>query len=127
MTWFLPADFPLGRVAAISVKAAPELFMPILLAVASGWSLWMFARRRRGATTVLFAVLTVDLILWGQSSGWYTGSPRTTDEYWRVPETIQALRGIAPQDTSSYRILTAPHTFDPAVPPVGPSVSRSTD
>src|SRR5205814_10694823 len=24
-------------------------------------------------------------------------------------------------------ILTAPHTFDPAVPPVGPSVSHSTD
>ena len=127
VTWLRPANFHPGRVAAISVMRAPELFMPIVLAAASGWALWAFARRRRRATALLLAVLAFDLIIAGQSSGWYTGSPRTDGEYWRLPEVVKTLREIAPSDTSSYRILTAPHTFDPGVPPVPPSVSHSTD
>ncbi|HVS21342.1 MAG TPA: YfhO family protein [Pyrinomonadaceae bacterium] len=127
VTWLRPANFHLGREAPVSVLRAPELFMPILFAGVGAWALWMFARRRRGSTVFLFAVLACDLILWGQSSGWYTSSPKSQEEFWRVPETVEFLRGVAPQSAAEYRILTAPHTFDPEIPPVGPSVSHASD
>ncbi len=127
VTCFRPADFHLARKAAVTVIRAPELFIPVLIAAISAWSLWLFARQRRGSTTLLFAVLIFDLVLWGHSSGWYTASPMNGGDYWGVPETVQILRNVAPQGAGSYRILTAPHTFDPAVPPVAPSVSHSPD
>jgi hypothetical protein len=75
----------------------------------------------------LLVILTVDLVVWGHSSGWYTASPTADEEFWKVPETVQILHRAAPQDPASYRILTVPHPFDPATPPVPPSVSHSTD
>jgi hypothetical protein len=127
VTLLRPSEFHLGREGAVSLLRAPELFMPLLIAGVSAWALWRVAQQRRGATVILFAVLAVDLFMWGQSSGWYTGSPRSTDEYWGTPEVVTALHRSMPANSSAARILTAPHTFDPTVPPVGPSVSRSTD
>ena len=54
------------------------------------------------------------------------GQP-TTAMIWGVPETVQFLRRTAPQNSASDRILTAPHAFDPATPPIPPSISHSTD
>jgi hypothetical protein len=114
VTWWRPANFHLGRQAPVSLLRAPELFLPILIAAVSAWALWAFARRRRGSTAVLLAVLAVDLAVWGQSSGWYMSSSRIPEGFWGVPETVKLLREKAPRDTSSYRILTTREAFDPA-------------
>ncbi|CAN5881087.1 hypothetical protein BH18ACI4_BH18ACI4_07900 [soil metagenome] len=127
VTWLRPEKFLLARDAPVTLLRAPELFLPILIAGLSAFAFWVFARRRSGTTALLLAILTIDLVLWGHSSGWYTSSPTADEEFWRVPETVQVLRRTAPQDTAAYRILTAPHPFDPATPPVPPSISRSTD
>ena len=119
VTWWRPADFNLKRAAPVSLLRAPELFMPILFAALSAWALWAFVRRRRGSTGLLLAVLAIDLVLWGQSSGWYMSSRRIPEEFWTVPETAQLLRDQAPRDPASYRILTARATFDPAQPVTG--------
>jgi hypothetical protein len=116
VTWWRPANFRLGRVAPVSLLRAPELFLPIVFAVLSGWALWMFARRRRGSSVLLLAVLAIDLVVWGQSSGWYMSSRRIPAEFWGVPETVQLLRERAPLDPASYRILTSREPFDPAQP-----------
>ena len=116
VTWWRPVDFRLGRLAPVSVLRAPELFIPILFAALSTWALWAFARRRSGSTVLLLAVLAVDLLVWGQSSGWYMSSRRIPEEFWSVPETVQLLREKAPADPASYRILTSRETFDPTQP-----------
>jgi len=111
-----------------SLMQTPELFVPLIVAAASAAALLVFARGRgRGASALLVLVLAFDLFVWGQSSGWRTSSPGSDSEFWGEPETVRALRPLAPADPSSYRILTAPHTFDPSVAPVPPSVSRSGD
>ncbi len=123
VTWWRPADFHLKRQAPVSVLRAPELFLPILFAAASAWVLWHFARRRRGGTAVLLAILAIDLVVWGQSSGWYKSSGRIPDEFWGVPETVKLLREKAPGDPARYRILTTREKFDPAAP-ASPRQSR---
>lgn len=123
VTWWRPVNFHLGRQAPVSLLRAPELFLPILFAAVSAWALWAFARRRRGSTAVLLAVLAIDLVVWGQSSGWYTSSGRIPAEFWGVPETVKLLREKAPGDPARYRILTTRETFDPA----SPSPRRSPD
>jgi hypothetical protein len=127
VTILRPDEFHLARALPATFLRAPELFIPVLIALMSAAALWRFLRGRRGATACMLAVLLLDLALWGQSSGWYVESPRTTDEYFHQPEIVQTLDKIAPADKSSFRILTAPHQFDPAVPPVTPSVSHSSD
>lgn len=128
VTVLRPDGFKLGREAEFGFMRAPELFVPVVVAAASAWALYVFARgRARGAAGVLVFVLAFDLVLWGQSSGWRVGSPAADSELWRVPEIVKLLRSVAPRDASSYRILTAPHTFNPEVPPVPPSVSHSQD
>ncbi len=114
VTWWRPANFHLARQAPVTFLRAPELFVPILVAAVSGWALWAFARRRRGRTGVLLAVLAIDLVVWGQSSGWYMSSGRIPAEFWGVPETVKLLREKAPHDPGSYRILTTREAFDPA-------------
>jgi hypothetical protein len=116
VTWWRPADFHLKRHSPVSILRAPELFLPILLAAASAWALWAFTRRWRGSTAVLLAVLAIDLVVWGQSSGWYASSGRIPEQFWGVPETVKLLRGKAPADPARYRILTTRETFDPAAP-----------
>lgn len=113
VTLWRPSDFHLGRQAPVSLLRAPELFLPIVVAAASAWALWAFARRRNGRTVALLAVLAIDLAVWGQSSGWYMSSSRIPEEFWGVPETVKVLREKAPSDTASYRILTTREAFDP--------------
>jgi Bacterial membrane protein YfhO len=126
VAWMRLAGFHLGREGPVSILRAPELFLPILFAGASAWALWILGRGRRGAVLLVLAILTIDLVVWGQSNGWYPESRASDSEYWRGPETVQLLRRFAPEDSSSYRILTAPHEFDPDLPPVPPSASDST-
>jgi len=114
VTWWRPASFHLGRDAPVSLLRAPELFMPIAFAALSAWALWVFTRKKRGSTALLLAILAIDLVVWGQSTGWYTSSGRIPKEFWSVPETVALLREKAPGDPASYRILTARSTFDPA-------------
>jgi hypothetical protein len=116
VTWWRPAEFRLGRLAQVSLLRAPELFIPIVIAAISAGALWAFARRRRGSTGLLLVILAIDLVVWGQSSGWYMSSRRIPPEFWSVPETVQLLREKAPADPASYRILTTRESFDPLVP-----------
>ena len=125
--WGRPEEFRLAREASVGFMRAPELFMPVLIACASAWALWSFARGRRGAVVLLVALLALDLALWGQSSGWRLSSPKSDEELWREPETVKLLRAHGARDPAAYRILTAPHVFDPASSPVPPSVSHSTE
>ncbi len=118
-----PAAFRLGREAPVSLLRAPELFLPVVFAALTGWAIWTLARRGgRSASLLTIAVLSLDLVVWGQSSGWRVSSLRAEDEYWQVPETVKPLRELG-RNSTPYRILTAPHPFDPAVPPVGPAVT----
>jgi hypothetical protein len=116
VTWWRPAEFHLLRQAPVSLLRAPELFIPIAMAALSVSALWLFARGRRRSTALLLAVLAVDLVLWGQSSGWYMSTRRIPEEFWTEPETVKLLREKAPADPASYRILTTRETFDPLVP-----------
>jgi hypothetical protein len=68
-------------------------------------------------------VLAIDLVLWGQSSGWYVSSRRSTEDVWHDAEIVRLLRAAAPNDPASYRILTVRHSFDPATAPQPPSLS----
>jgi hypothetical protein len=113
-----PANFRLGRDVPVTLLRAPELFVPLVVAAASVVALWRFARRRRGSAILLFAVLSFDLLLWGQSSGWRMGSPKSDFELWSVPETVRLLRAREAQDKSTkpYRILTEDQPFDPGLP-----------
>ena len=122
-----PAEFKLGRPAPVTLMRAPELFVPLLLACAGAWALWAFARGRRGAALMLVGLLAFDLALWGQSSGWRVSSPKADGELFREPETVRLVREGAHAEPHAYRILTAPHPFDPRAAPVPPSVSHSSE
>ncbi len=110
-----PANFQLGRTGPVSIMRAPELFMPVVIALATAIVIWWFAKQRRGATVLLFAVLLFDLFLWGQSSGWRVGSPRSDFELWSEPASVAFFRARQQQDMGfgPYRILTDEHSFDP--------------
>ncbi|HEX7956303.1 MAG TPA: hypothetical protein VF508_05125, partial [Pyrinomonadaceae bacterium] len=123
--WLRPGEFRLGRNAPVTLMRAPELFVPVLLACACAWALWAFARGRRGATVALVGLLALDLALWGQSSGWRVSSPKSDGELFREPEPAALVRADANANPASYRIMTAPHPFDPRVAPVPPSVSHA--
>jgi hypothetical protein len=127
VTILRPAEFHLAREVPTTILRAPELFVPVLVGALSAYAIWRFAGAKRGATAFMLLVVLADLTLWGQSSGWYVGSPHRTDEYFGQPAIVEALNKIASTDRSSFRILTAPHEFNPAVAPVPPSVSHSTD
>jgi hypothetical protein len=120
-------EFKLARQAPVSLMRAPELFVPIVVACLSAWALWAFARGRRGATVLLVALLACDLALWGQSSGWRLSSPTQDGDLWREPETVKLIRQNGGANAAPYRVLTAPHAFDPATAPVPPSVSHSSE
>ncbi len=116
VTFGRPADFRLGRTGPVSLLRAPELFLPIILAAASGWALYHLARGRRGAWLYFWAIIALDLSLWGQSAGWRVGSPRSDSEWWREPATVRFLRERATPDRAAMRdrILTQDYFFDPA-------------
>ncbi len=111
-----PPEFRLSRAAPVSFLRAPELFMPVALAVLSAWALWRFARKVNRLTLLfLFAVLVLDLCLWGQSSGWRGSSPRPGSLLWTGPPPVKFLREREAQGEGLFRALTVWQSFDPAV------------
>lgn len=116
-----PMSFRLGRTAPVTIMRAPELFLPLLIAAISAWSVWLVARRQtRIAVGLLIGVLLVDLCLWGQFSGWRISSPNAQSELWSEPTVFKFLRGQAAGGASPakerYRILTQDHFFAPSEP-----------
>jgi hypothetical protein len=122
-----PAEFQMGRRAPVGLMRAPELFFPLVVACVCAWALWALARGRRGAGLLLVGLLALDLAMWGQFTGWRLSSPKADGELWREPEPARLIRERAGADPAAYRILTAPHTFDPQRAPVPPSVSHSAE
>lgn len=113
-----PGDFRLGRVAEVGVMRAPELFLPVAFAAAGAWAVWAFARgRRRGALLLLVALVALDSVVWGQSSGWRVGCPEFDSELWGEPPTVRYLRELESKGQGGpYRILTEDQPFDPSLP-----------
>jgi hypothetical protein len=117
VTWGRPAEFRLGRQAPLTLMRAPELFVPIAMAALSFSVLWWFVRSKRGsARACLLAVLLLDLVVYGQASGWRTNSPTRESELWRQPPSLTFLRDRDRRGEGLYRILTEDQRFDPAVP-----------
>lgn len=121
-----PADFRLARTAPVSILRAPELFLPPLIALLTGYALWVLAKRRSvGAVALLIAILLFDLNLWGQFAGWRVASPTAKSEIWNEPAAFKYLRtqeeqepGTNPADRKRppYRVMTQDHFFDPDKP-----------
>ena len=123
-----PATFHLGRTGPVSILRAPELFLPVVVAGVSAWALWIFAKgRRRGTVMLLLLVVAVDLVVWGQSSGWRLSSPTPDLKVWNDPATAQFLRARASLDNSAgpYRILTEDQPFDPETGLTAPAPGSS--
>ncbi len=115
VSWLRPAGFKLGRVAPVTIMRAPELFIPIVIAALSAIALWIFARncqrRFKSSSAFVFAVLVLDLCLWGQASGWRM-SPTRAHPLWREPESVRVLRNLARSNGNApYRILTEVQPF----------------
>lgn len=120
-----PSSFRLAREAPVTLLRAPELFVPIFFAALSAWALWSYARTQHKARLCLIVlVIAGDLCVWGQTSGWRGSSPTPNDPYWHAPPPVKYL---PTSNASLYRILTAPHPFDPTRQVVGPMTSRSMD
>ncbi len=104
-TWLRPGIFKLARTAPITVLRAPELFLPIAVAIASGWAIWRFAQARRFSGAVLVATVACDLALWGQFSGWRLGSMRPADQRFKTPQFVKEMRQEIARD-GPLRILS---------------------
>jgi hypothetical protein len=105
-------------VAEVGVMRAPELFLPVAFAAAGAWAVWTFARgRRRGAVVLLVALVVLDSVVWGQSSGWRVGCPKFDSDLWGEPPTVRYLRELESKGQDGpYRILTEDQPFDPSLP-----------
>lgn len=115
VSWFRPAGFQLGRVAPVTILRAPELFIPIVIALLSASALWILARsydrHYKRSLTFLFAVMVLDLFLWGQASGWRL-SPTRVHPLWSEPESVRLLRDQQHLHSDTpYRILTDVQPF----------------
>ncbi len=118
VTWWRPAAFRLAREVPVTLLRAPELFVPIIVAAFSAIALWLFARSQsRKALMGLFVVLVLDLIIFGQGSGWFTHSLEPQHDLWRPSDTVKLLRQReASNNAALHRILTQDLTFDPSLP-----------
>ena len=97
VTVLRPAAFHLAREVPIGILRAPELFMPLAIAAVSAYVLWRYARGKRGAIVLVFIVLLFDLAVWGQSSGWYVGSPSKHRRILASDGNCAVLNSIAPR------------------------------
>ncbi len=117
VTWWRPADFRLARQAPVTILRAPELFVPIMIAMLSVIALWLATRYRSQLTLVgLFGVLILDLLVYGYGSGWHTHSPGRDHDLWHEPAIVNFLRSREPIGERSYRIFTQEQPFDPSSP-----------
>ena len=114
VTIWRPESFRLGRVAPISLLRAPELFMPVLFAILSGWALIHFARGRRFAGAFLVAVILCDLGLWGQWTGWRLRSPRPDHPLFHKPDVVKSLQEREGNLLGKCRVLTLDEPFPSA-------------
>jgi hypothetical protein len=115
VSWLRPINFQLGRLGPVTILRAPELFIPILIAGLSAIAIWFFARNYEHkfgrSAAALFAVLVLDLCLWGQASGWRL-SPTPAHPLWREPESVRILRELdRKQGNTPNRILTDVQPF----------------
>jgi hypothetical protein len=117
-----PEDFRLARTAPVTILRAPELFLPPVIAALSAWAIWRTARRPgRASAAFLIGILLLDLIVWGQFSGWRVSSPRARSALWSEPPVFKFLDEREKQGLGRFRILTQDHFFSP-----GQAVSYST-
>jgi len=100
VTAWRPSDFRLER----GLLHAPELFLPVILAVAGAITLWIFVRGWRVGRVLLFVIVAVDLSLWGQSSGWRL-SPSRNGVLWQQPPVVSFLRRRE-GDEKQFRVLS---------------------
>ncbi len=114
VTLLRPATFRLDREAPVTILRAPELFMPIVIALVSACVLFAFVKGLRGSTLLLLLTLIVDLTLWGQFTGWYPASRYVPREYWTTPESAQLVLEKARSQPAPYRILTTHLAFEPS-------------
>lgn len=121
-----PSSFQLVSKAPVTLLRAPELFLPIAIAGFSAWFLWRYARSQSAVRLILIlALIATDVFLWGQASGWRVASPDPSSPIWREPPPQALLKNVTRDETAPYRILTAPHPFDPSREVVGPMTSPS--
>ena len=113
VTVLRPSTFRLER-TFVSALRAPELFLPLIFALAAVATLWMFARGWQAGRVLLFVVIALDLSLWGQSSGWRL-SPSRDSALWQEPPAVAFLRQHE-RDEKQFRVLSL-------LPPPDPSVS----
>jgi hypothetical protein len=121
-----PSGLKLADGAAASLTNAPELFVPPLLAGLGACVLWLYARRGgRVLIAGLFALVALDLFLFGHATGWRAASPRPSAEVWRVPPPLVALRERGEFERGRARLLTVQHEFQPdrAITDVAPAPS----
>ncbi|MEP6809787.1 MAG: YfhO family protein [Chthoniobacterales bacterium] len=111
VTIFRPSEFRLGRIGPVSFLRAPELFLPPVIAAASGWILIRFTRNQRFATIALVSLLLLDLCLWGQFSGWRAGSPRRDHPVFHQPPIAKFLRNEKGLTPGKDRVLTLEKPF----------------
>lgn len=113
VTWWRPGNFQLGRQAPVSLLRAPELFLPIVIALLSAIAIWTVARNCgrhfRRSLALLGVILILDLCLWGQFSGWRL-SPTRAHPLWSEPESVRLLHNLQPGN-APYRILTEVQPF----------------
>jgi hypothetical protein len=65
----------------------------------------------------MLAVVALDLVTWGQSSGWRMSSQSSDSELWGEPESVRYLRGReGATNGEPFRILTQDLPFDPERP-----------
>src|SRR5438094_64356 len=110
VTVWRPIDFRLEQ----GLLHAPELFLPVILAVAGTMTLWIFVRGWQPGRVVLFVIVAVDLSLWGQSSGWRL-SPSRDGALWQEPPAVAFLRQRE-ADERQFRVLSL-------LPPADPNAS----
>ncbi len=114
ITVWRPSAFRIQQGTFISLLRTPELFLPVMLAIAGTMMLWIFVRGSQLGRVLLFVIVAVDLSLWGQSSGWRL-SPSRNGALWQEPPAVAFLRQRE-ADEKQFRVLSL-------LPPADPNVS----
>ena len=114
VTALRPSTFRVEQGTFMSALRAPEIFLPVILAVAGSVTLWIFVRGWQAGRVLLFVIVAIDLCMWGQSSGWRL-SPSRDSILWQEPPAMSFLRQRE-GDERQFRVLSL-------LPPPDPNVS----